>query len=310
MDGRTLPIGFYRRYVKPWLGTSLSRFVSNVFQQMVYLRLSPGVTKIAGLEFPRSRDLAEIDITYLCNLNCFNCNRSCEQQPTTEHMSLGQIRYFLEESRARGHKWKRLRIVGGEPTVHPRFMEVLDLILDYRKRYFPDMKIELTTNGYGAYVNRMIEKIPAEVDVTNNAKVSQVQSYFQSFNVAPIDVPDYNNTEFANGCPITKECGVGVTPYGYYPCTVAGAIDRTFGFDMGRKRLPDDSDGMEKELRKFCSLCGHFKRKGELPVEGPVQSPVWREAYGKALKQPPVLSLLPELNEDAKKATTKAATTS
>lgn len=26
-------------------------------------------------------------------------------------------------------------------------------------------------------------------------------------------------------------CGMGVTPYGYYPCAVAGGIDRIFGFN-------------------------------------------------------------------------------
>jgi hypothetical protein len=286
----------------------VSRILTNAYQQMLFLRISPQVTRVVGLEFPRARDLAEIDITYLCNLNCFNCNRSCEQQPTTEHMSLGQIRYFLEESRTRGINWKRIRVVGGEPTTHPRFLDVLNLLLEYRERYFPQTRLELTTNGHGSYVNKMIAKIPPGIEVTNTAKESQIQSTFQTFNVAPIDTTDYKNTEFANACPITKECGVGITPYGYYPCTVAGAIDRTFGFDMGRKRLPDDNDGMEKELQKFCSHCGHFKRRGEPPVEGAVQSPLWREAYAKAKLNPPKLSQLPEFH-DQEKAAAKASAT-
>jgi hypothetical protein len=273
--------------------------LSNTYQRVLFLRTKPPVTRVLGFEFPRARDLVEIDITYLCNLNCFNCNRSCEQQPTNEHMTLGQIRHFLEESHTRGFKWKRIRLVGGEPTVHPRFLEVVDLILDYRARYFPETKIELTTNGHGPYVKGMIEKIPPGIEVTNTSKQSHVQETFLTFNVAPIDVPDYKNTDFANACPITKECGLGVTPYGYYPCTVAGAIDRTFGFDMGRKELPMDADGMEKELRKFCALCGHFKRQKEQPLDGPVQSPVWRKAYGEALKRPPTLSIMPETPEPA-----------
>jgi hypothetical protein len=214
-------------------------------------------------------------------------------------MSLGQIRHFLEESRLRGFSWKRLRIVGGEPTTHPRFLDVLNLILEYRDRYFPQMKIQLTTNGHGPYVNKMIAKIPAGIEVENTAKQSIVQPTFCTFNVAPVDKAEYKNVEFANGCPITSGCGIGVTPYGYYPCTIAGAIDRTFGLDMGLKRLPDPSDGMEKQLQKFCSLCGHFKRRREAPLDQPVQSPVWRDAYTLARKLPPHLSRLPETEEPA-----------
>lgn len=292
-------IRFYRKRLKPLLGRSARNAVYTALEKVLFLRISPFVTRIVGPQFTRSRDLVEIDITYLCNLNCFNCNRSCEQQPTNDHMSLEQIHHFLEESRARGMKWKRIRVVGGEPTTHPKFLEVLDMLLDYRARYWPRLRIELVTNGHGSYVNKMIAKIPAGIVVNNTAKQSKVQQEFHTFNVAPIDEREYDGVEFANACPITSQCGMGVTPYGYYPCTVAGAIDRTFGFNMGRKVLPDSNDGMQNELRKFCSLCGHFKRQRTPPVDGPIQSPVWRVAYERSRKEPPQLSRLPEWHEPA-----------
>ncbi len=294
---QTLWIRSYRRYVKPLLGRSASQLASEFIRRILILRVTPGFTRVLGLQNPRSRELIEIDITYICNLKCFNCNRSCEQQPTNDHMSVGQLRYFLEQSRARGVKWKRIRLVGGEPTIHPKFMDVVNLLLQYRDTYCPDTRIELTTNGYGRYVNKVIGKIPPGIEVHNSAKESQVQPTFSTFNVAPIDEPEYAKAEFANGCPITSECGIGLTPYGYYPCAIAGAIDRTFGLDLGRKELPDFDDNMEPELRRFCALCGHFKRDREAPVDGPVQSPVWRAAYARARCQPPRLSRFPEMNE-------------
>ena len=77
------------------------------------------------------------------------------------------------------------------------------------------------------------------VHVNNTAKVTNVQPEFQTFNVAPIDLEGYQGANFSNGCMITQICGIGVTPYGYYPCAVAGAIDRTFGLNLGRKTLPE-----------------------------------------------------------------------
>jgi len=76
-------------------------------------------------------------------------------------------------------------------------------------------------------------------------------------------------------------CGMGVTPYSYYPCAVAGGIDRIFGFNLGRKTLSSDDD-MKDLLEHFCSFCGHFKCVStDEPVTEPVMSPTWHEAYAR-----------------------------
>ena len=43
------------------------------------IRIRRVVTAVLGPQYHRSRDLIEIDITYLCNLYCNNCNRSVTQ---------------------------------------------------------------------------------------------------------------------------------------------------------------------------------------------------------------------------------------
>lgn len=82
-------------------------------------RIQRWVTRILGPQFRRRPDRLELDITYACNLHCFNCNRSCEQARTNDRMSVAQIRQFLAESRERGQKWRMIRVIGGEPTIHP-----------------------------------------------------------------------------------------------------------------------------------------------------------------------------------------------
>jgi hypothetical protein len=257
-------------------------------------RIEPLPTRLLGRSWPRGRDRVSIDITYSCNLRCYNCNRSCEQDPSNDNMSLEQVHHFLEESRASRAQWKRISVAGGEPTNHPQILEIMNLVLAYRSRYFPKARVLLKTNGYGERVDRVLSLLPPGVQVMNSAKNAKVQGRFQTFNVAPIDVEGYEGADFSNACYVTWVCGLGVTPYGYYPCAVAGAIDRTFGLDLGRKTLPEPDDPMITELRTFCRLCGHFRPPTGKRLSGPVMSSTWVQAYARSRQNPPTLSRLAE----------------
>jgi hypothetical protein len=260
-------------------------------------RIKAFPTRWLGPRWRRKGNIAEIDITYSCNLKCFNCNRSCEQDPSNDGMSVGQVRQFLEEGRANHVQWRHLRILGGEPTSHPQFLEILNLLLEYRDRYFPQTRLILVTNGHGERVNRMLSLVPPGIEVANTAKTTKVQTAFNTFNVAPIDIKEYAGADFSNACPVVSVCGMGVTPYGYYPCAQAGAIDRTFGLNLGRKELPKPGDPMKDELRAFCALCGQFKPPTTEQLDGPVMSPTWAQAYAASHKNPPKLSRLPESHD-------------
>src|SRR5512136_1024527 len=55
----------------------------------VFWRISPPATRLLGPRYRRSRDRIDIDITWDCNLRCYHCNRSCQQAPTEERMTIG-----------------------------------------------------------------------------------------------------------------------------------------------------------------------------------------------------------------------------
>jgi sulfatase maturation enzyme AslB (radical SAM superfamily) len=242
------------------------------------LRVQRPVTRVLGPRYQRSRDRIELDITWACNLRCFNCNRSCEQAPTGEGMSLHDVDAFVAETVAAGKRWSRIRVLGGEPTLHPDFLAILDRLRAWRAEHAPDAVIEVVSNGHGEKVLAALARIPPDVRVENTAKLGPDQP-FQTFNVAPIDLPAYQNADFVNGCAVTSTCGIGRTAGGYYPCAVAGGIDRIVGLEMGRPTLPSDDDDMFDQLDAFCRRCGSFKRLVEEPVSVPVQSETWTEAY-------------------------------
>lgn len=288
-------MSWYQQHVKHRLPIRLQRALAGARNEARArwgaVRVRPWVTRLLGPQFRRSRSLLEIDLTYACNLRCFNCNRSCEQLPGTDRLTLAQINRFLAECVASGTRWERVRVLGGEPTLHPEFFEVLDALRAWRDAHAPDAEIAVTTNGHGAEVLARVARIPPDVAVNNTAKASREQEGFALFNVAPIDAPAWAGADFSNGCWITTHCGTGLTPTGIYPCAVAGGIDRVMGWDLGRPKLPEPSDDMLPELRRFCAVCGHFNRSAATADPGvPVQSPSWVAAYAEAKRTRPRLT--------------------
>jgi sulfatase maturation enzyme AslB (radical SAM superfamily) len=85
----------------------------------------------------------DINVAAHCNLKCKYCANFC---PITEEKYLDLQEYDRDLQRlaflSKG-KIKTIRLLGGEPLLHPRLTEVMDST----RRYFPLSKIDLVTNG-------------------------------------------------------------------------------------------------------------------------------------------------------------------
>jgi len=252
---------------------TLERMVLDFWQ---FVRSQRMATRRLGPQFRRSRRLVEIDITYRCNLQCANCNRSCTQAPSKRDLSTTRVAAFIDQSIAAGARWKRIRLLGGEPTLHRDFFAILDQLMTYRRAYRPKMRIVVCTNGSGPRVRQVLSHLPNGIEVKNTFKNGS-QRLFRPFNKAPADSSLFRFSDFSAGCRVLKDCGLGVTPLGYYPCAVAGGIDRIFGFGLGRKTLPSADDTLRDQLAVFCPLCGHFGFSW--PTKKVKLSPVWANAY-------------------------------
>lgn len=252
---------------------TLRRLFLDVYQ---FIRCQSPIVRYLGPQYQRSREFVEIDITYKCNLKCDNCNRSCSQAPETIEMPVSMIKTFLWESVEKNLQWKRIRILGGEPTLHSRIFDVIDILRDYRSMYNPSVKLVLGTNYFGKTVLNVLEKIPNDINLQSTLKTSS-ENLFRPFNVAPVDTWFNRFSDYSTGCRIISDCGLGLTPSGYYMCAVAGGIDRIFQYNLGRKNLPDFSDTMTDQMSAFCRLCGHFGF--QWPVKRQKTSRSWEEAY-------------------------------
>lgn len=243
-----------------------------------FWRCQAPVVRRAGYPFGVSRRFVEIDLTYRCNLRCRNCNRSCTQAPSRRDLPLARIAAFIHQSAAENRPWERIRLLGGEPTLHPEFAGVVAMLRDYRSRCNPRLRIVVCTNGTGAVVGRRLAALPADIEIKSTGK-GRRQRLFRPFNVAPRDRRLHRWADYRSGCRILEDCGVGLTPQGYYPCAVAGAIDRVFGFGRGWPSLPRPHEDMREDLAMFCPLCGHYGFAW--PTRSARMSATWRRAYAR-----------------------------
>jgi hypothetical protein len=255
---------------------TINRLLRDAYQ---FIRAQSLVANHFGRQYLPSLNLIEVDITYKCNLKCINCNRSCTQAPSALEMPVATIEAFIAQSVVQKISWKRIRILGGEPTLHSRFFDIVERLMDYKKTHNPSVRLVVGTNFYGPQVRRILGALPPSIVIKSTLKTSRA-NLFKPFNVAPVDTCYNRFSDYTCGCRIIADCGLGLTPSGYYMCAVAGGIDRIFGYHLGRPTLPDPSDAFEDQMAAFCPLCGHFGF--QWPTRKPRQSKTWRLAYASA----------------------------
>ncbi|WP_425037299.1 radical SAM protein [Primorskyibacter sp. S187A] len=242
-------------------------------------RLSKRVTALLGRRWRRSTKFLEIDLTYRCNMRCNDCNRSVTQAPENTQLDHADIQRHIQDWIARSYRWDRIRLLGGEPTLHPDFLRIVEDLKVYRREHAPKLIIEVISNGFGERVNKTLDQLTPDIRIVNTAKTSNTQPVHQTFNRAPCDFPEHQNSDFSNGCFVTELSGMGLTPSGYYHCAVAGGIDRIFDLKLGRDAVPEISDDMREDMQALCRFCGHFTAQmQEVPAEERL-SPSWKDAY-------------------------------
>jgi hypothetical protein len=260
----------------------------------------------SGPPYKPSHNRILIDITFACNLGCVDCNRSLgrNQAPSAEQMTPDQIRRFIAESLAQRRRWEGIQIEGGEPTLHPQLEEIVDILDEYRRKHLASAWIQLNTNGLANSGSNVLSRLPAGIAVYSSDKKGPLQELHCAFNVAPVDLPEYEGIDYSQGCFQPAQFGLGLNRYGYYPHPACGCIDRVFGFNIGRKSLPPVQDNLRDQFSRLCGYCGCFRifsRRARAdynlrlsPEESALRGQVsasWREAYRRYREMQPSLTL-------------------
>jgi len=230
------------------------------------------------------RDLVEIHFTDSCNLNCLNCQSSCVVAPSGAMLSFDHLKKFVDDTLALGIKWTELKCTGGEPTLHPQFVE---MIKEIRRC---SGKLRIFTNQTPVAM-RAIEKLPSDLNYSlssqNNAK-TRCWERFESMYVAPVDVPEYQHVDpivYTYGCQrVASRHGPTLGTNGkYYYCPTLYHVDRVFDLNTGVDNLEYLMGMSDWEIRTrfyqpVCKYCGFFKYPRDVAGKEQVISPSWEKA--------------------------------
>ena len=257
--------------------------------------LNPSNVKRGRIAFNANINQIEIDITFDCNLKCKGCNRSWGLAPSKEMMSVTDVVNFIQDSINNNKKWKRINILGGEPTIHPNIIQIMEhLQNDYADKFNPDVYIQFVSNGLtkeSREICDIIEKRFSNVQIDRESyKTKNSIDYFSPFCDAPCDDPAFKNADYSRACWVASCCGIGLNKNGYYGCSVCGGIDRIIGKNKGKKHLSELTEEVIKEhFYLFCRYCGNFKHyassKGnfiprcEKSPFKEIISPTWEQLY-------------------------------
>lgn len=92
-----------------------------------------------GIIYTTSFSHAQIEITGCCNMRCKHC-RAIDELPVA--ISMEKMKLFLDFATQNSNSNFNLVISGGEPFIHPQFLDIMKLIRSYNIN-----EIVVTTNG-------------------------------------------------------------------------------------------------------------------------------------------------------------------
>lgn len=195
-------------------------------------------------------------------------------------MALTQVQNLIQESVVLNYPWKRWFLTGGEPTLHPQLEDIVYQILRYRWNHNRQLEVTIATNGYSDDSKKRIESLLKKhhnLHVLNSQKTGPLQPTFIAPCLAPRDIdPDWSDQYNYLGCNVSWSCGLGLNYQGFYPCSIAGAIDRVFSLNQSIPSLQEVSgESIRRRYKIFCPLCGHYLRLASGTEQ--VISSIWKE---------------------------------
>lgn len=222
---------------------------------------------------------AEVHLTLKCDLACKNCNRMSvpKKKVHTEDMTLDDFREFLRQCRE--IDWRpSILLIGGEPTMHPDFLEFCRLARAFAGR---DGLVQLWTNAFTSETRAKAAEARDLYDVSVCGETAKPEGSrelsIKDIYVSPIDAGRPTYTPCWNHAG--HICGISVDHDGYSPCAIGGMVDGILGVGGRTKRLADlfDVDKVAELTRRLCGHCGQSVSQNGLADDA------WRE-YVRAQK--------------------------
>ena len=203
-------------------------------------------------------DTIELHLTYHCNLACRYCNRCCGLGVShTPDMEWPEIRRALYGS---GQSWKRIVLIGGEPTLHPN---VIPVARECRSA-FPEARVVIVSNEHTEESRRIVATLE-DLGVQRHSQDRKEASVLHVCRDMYLSRSDLRILRDGD-CDCdwrAADCGFSADAFGITACSCGGAIDGILGlgvrtWDWAEVKNPD-------RLRRLCEHCGHGIQTGPIP---------------------------------------------
>lgn len=236
-------------------------------------------------------------ITNICNLSCGGCSQQCGYIPKEKiwNIPLDQLKWNLDLlTDVRKNKLKMVGIFGGEPTLHPNYLEILQLIKNYNTIFV------VFTNGINMHKNNFkirpdwgintfgldgFSNIRWKVDYKNKESIyGGVGQTFLPTQVAATDVLRIKDKQFywikaQKDCNMWNKCWCIIYNNKAYFCEIAASFDlmnndSIFGWPLewGKDPFNKTEEEIKNQAQNFCYRCGwcltHEElRKAKVPMQ-------------------------------------------
>ncbi|MFH1325861.1 MAG: radical SAM protein [Candidatus Falkowbacteria bacterium] len=204
-----------------------------------------------------------IEITNGCNLQCSQCTRFVGHHPKPFFMDLDMVTKAINS--LKGYTGQ-IGIMGGEPTLHPQFKEICELM----QKLVPNKRQRsLWTNGFKweKYKDIIEQTFDKDLILYNDHKDMEVGKH-QPLLVAAEEILDDKELmwRLIGNCWVQWRWAASITPKGGFFCEVAAALDHLFD---GQGGFPIESGWWNKnpnefldQVKRYCTRCS-----GAIPME-------------------------------------------
>lgn len=213
----------------------------------------------------REMGTIQIDVTNNCNRSCSNCTRFCGHHKK-EHIFFMEPEYYKKAVLSLVSyiklPGKVIGMIGGEPTTHPKFIELCtilnDIVTDKTRK---GLWSNLHPNFYK--YRGIIEKTFGVFNLNNHVSTEVMHTPILVSSEDLIKegrITEDEFVKFTNNCWVQLNWSATITPRGAYFCEVAGTLSYLFN---GPDGLPITEDWWAQPLTKFkyqrdwaCRRCG------------------------------------------------------
>lgn len=204
-----------------------------------------------------------IEITNGCSLQCSQCTRFVGHHKKPFFMDLDMVEKAAQS--LEGYPGQ-IGIMGGEPTLHPQFKEICELV----QKLVPNRRQRsLWTNGlkWEQYKEIIEQTFDPDHIIYNDHKDMEV-GYHQPLLVAAEEILDDRELmwRLIGNCWVQWRWSASITPRGGFFCEVAAAMDHLFDGPGGYPVKPGwwnkNPNEFMDQVKRYCPRCS-----GAIPME-------------------------------------------